>query len=97
MSEEPNLDSEYWQYHNIEKLEDALRCLYDTVIVDSGNAELRGMAITAIDRMIINLRGESAVEKIEAVPYSERLRVSEDPKLRNLEQELRNFFKKDEE
>ena len=97
MTEDPNLDSEHWRYHNVERLEDALRCLYETVIVDNGNAELRGMAITAIDRMIINMRGESTVAKIEAVPYSERLRASEDPKLRNLEKELRNFFKGDEE
>ena len=89
-------DAEKWKYHNLERLEDSLQCLYDTVISEEGNAELRGMAITAIDRIIINMRGASAVEKIESIPFSARLRVSEDASLRKLSDDMGKHFGSEE-
>lgn len=85
-------ESEDWTFHNIERLEEAIQCLYNTIIMDDRNAELRGQAIRAIDQMIVNLRGESAVSKIQAVPFSARLRESEYPALRNFGENLKNHF-----
>lgn len=80
---------EEWKFHNLEKLETALSCLYETIINDEKSAGLRGDAITAIDKIIIDLRGESAIQKIESVPFSARLTASKDHNLKKLAAAIR--------
>jgi len=66
---------------NIFKCQEAMGLLYQTFIEDDGNAELRGMAITAIERMILNMGGEDTVKHFESIPFSKRMRDSGDPEL----------------
>jgi hypothetical protein len=62
------------QQHNINCLETAINFLYHTHITDPAVAEKRGAAIRDMDSMIQMLGGESVVQKIEAMPYSVRMR-----------------------
>jgi hypothetical protein len=62
------------QAENIQILEDAIELLYQTHITNKAVAEQRGIAITAMDKMVKMLDGDSPVQKIEMVPYSARLR-----------------------
>lgn len=60
---------------NIPKIEEAITLLYQTYIQDQNVATQRGIAITAMNEMVKLLGGEDVVKKIEAVPYSARLRA----------------------
>jgi hypothetical protein len=60
---------------NIPKIEEAITLLYQTYIQDQDVATQRGIAITAMNEMVKLLGGEDVVKKIEAVPYSARLRA----------------------
>lgn len=83
---------EEWKYHNTEQLEDALLSIYNTIIINEHDANLRGIAIRAIDEIIVNIRGESAVDKIQSAPLSARLRASEIPALRKFGDDLKGHF-----
>ena len=63
------------QSENIQTIQDAIELMYQTHITDAAVAEQRGIAIRAMDKMILLLGGDSAVQKVEAVPYSARLRA----------------------
>ena len=69
------------QQLNIMQCQEAMGLLYQTFIEDRGNAELRGMAITAIERMILNMGGEDTMKHFESIPFSKRMRESGDPEL----------------
>ena len=60
---------------NIPKIEEAITLLYQTYIEDQDVAKQRGIAITAMNEMVRLLGGDDVVTKIEAVPYSARLRA----------------------
>ena len=60
---------------NIPKIEEAITLLYQTYIQDQDVATQRGIAITAMNEMVKLLGGDDVVKKIEAVPYSARLRA----------------------
>ena len=60
---------------NIPKIEEAITLLYQTFIEDQDVATQRGIAITAMNEMVRLLDGDDVVKKIEAVPYSARLRT----------------------
>ena len=60
---------------NIPKIEEAITLLYQTYIEDQDVATQRGIAITAMNEMVKLLGGNDVVAKIEAVPYSARLRA----------------------
>ena len=60
---------------NIPKIEEAITLLYQTFIEDQDVAKQRGIAITAMNEMVRLLGGDDVVAKIEAVPYSARLRA----------------------
>ena len=60
---------------NIPKIEEAITLLYQTFIEDKDIAKQRGIAITAMNEMVKLLGGNDVVKKIEAVPYSARLRT----------------------
>jgi ATP-dependent DNA ligase len=62
------------QQHNIQCLETSINFLYHTHITDPAVAQKRGTAIQEMDAMIQMLGGESVIQKIEATPYSARLR-----------------------
>ena len=69
---------------NIPKIEEAITLLYQTHIEDQDVATQRGIAITAMNEMVKLLGGADVVAKIEAVPYSARVRsqhlFEDDPK-----------------
>lgn len=60
---------------NIPKIEEAITLLYQTFIEDKDVANQRGIAIRAMNEMVKLLGGDDVVAKIEAVPYSARLRA----------------------
>ena len=60
---------------NVPKIEEAITLLYQTYIEDQDVATQRGIAITAMNEMVKLLGGSDVVKKIEAVPYSARLRA----------------------
>lgn len=60
---------------NIPKIEEAITLLYQTYIEEQDVAKQRGIAITAMNEMVRLLGGDDVVAKIEAVPYSARLRA----------------------
>ena len=60
---------------NIPKIEEAITLLYQTYIEDQDVATQRGIAIRAMNEMVKLLGGDDVVAKIEAVPYSARLRA----------------------
>jgi hypothetical protein len=61
--------------NNIPKIEEAITLLYQTHIEDDEIANHRGIAIRAMNKMVELLGGEDVVEKIEAVPWSKRMRA----------------------
>jgi hypothetical protein len=77
---------------NIPKIEKAITLLYQTYIEDQDVATQRGIAITAMNKMVKLLGGLDVVKKIEAVPYSARLRAQhlfeDEPPLSKQEQPL---------
>ena len=60
---------------NIPKIEEAITLLYQTYIEDPDVATQRGIAITAMNKMVKLLGGDDVVAKVEAVPYSARVRA----------------------
>lgn len=60
---------------NIPKIEEAITLLYQTHIEDDEVANHRGIAIRAMNKMVELLGGEDVVAKIEAVPWSKRMRA----------------------
>lgn len=60
---------------NIPKIEEAITLLYQTHIEDDEIANQRGIAIRAMNKMVELLGGEDVVAKIEAVPWSKRMRA----------------------
>lgn len=75
---------------NIPKIEEAITLLYQTFIENQDVATQRGIAITAMNEMVKLLGGADVVKKIEAVPYSARLRAQhlfeDEPSLAKQEQ-----------
>ena len=61
--------------NNIPKIEEAITLLYQTHIEDDETANQRGIAIRAMNKMVELLGGEDVVAKIEAVPWSKRMRA----------------------
>ena len=81
--------AERFRVLNIQRCAEAMELLYQTYIIDAKIAEDRGHAIQAINRMILALGGEDTASKIEAVPYTARLRASSEPELVRLAQDLK--------
>ena len=75
---------------NIQRCAEAIDLLYKTYITDAQTASFRGTAIIAINEMIIRMGGEDIVSKIEAVPWSARMRASGEQDLIELEKNVRN-------
>ncbi len=92
MTEDEDFFKKDWSAHNVAVLEDAMEALYSTVVFESVNAELRGDAIQAIEQMILNYGGSSAVQKITAAPFSARLRASSHETLRRFGAQIRKIF-----
>lgn len=63
--------------NNIPKIEEAITLLYQTYIEDQDVATQRGIAIRAMNEMVKMLGGDDVVAKIEAVPYSARVRAQQ--------------------
>ena len=82
--------AERMRFINIQRCAEAMDMLYKTYVIDAAIAEDRGEAIQAINRMIVAFGGESTIEKIEAAPWSARMRESGEQDLINLEKEVRN-------
>lgn len=70
---------------NQQRCAEAMNLLYQTYITDQSIADERGRAIQAINKMILLLGGEDVVQKIEAVPWSARMRNSGEQDLIDLE------------
>ena len=88
---EAELNPERWRVLNIQRCADAMDVLYKTYIVDQAVvATARGEAIQAINRMILGLGGEDMISKIEAVPWSARMRESGEPELVKLAEDVKN-------
>ena len=81
--------SEKMRVLNIQRCAEAMQLLYQTYIIDAQAASFRGTAITAINELIIRLGGEDTASKIEAVPWSARLRASGEQDLIDLERSVR--------
>lgn len=93
-SEAPGpLSAERWRVLNIQRCAEAMDSLYKTYIVDQPIANARGEAIRAINRMIHGLGGEDTITKIEAVPYTARLRESGEPELVQLAKDIKDAMK----
>jgi hypothetical protein len=88
--EDRRLTEAHWRFLNIQRCEDAMRLLYETFIPDQSVATLRGEAIQAINRLILGLGGEDTIAKIEAVPYTARLRESGEPELVQLAKDIKD-------
>ena len=87
---EAELNPERWRVLNIQRCADAMDVLYKTYIVDQAVvATARGEAIQAINRMILELGGEDMIAKIEAVPWSARMRESGEPELVKLAEDVK--------
>lgn len=74
---------------NIQRCAEAMDLLYTTYIIDAQAASFRGNAITAINELIIRLGGDDTASKIEAVPWSARMRKSGEQDLVDLEMSVR--------
>lgn len=75
---------------NLQRCAEAMQLLYQTYIITEEVAMARGEAIQAINRMIIGLGGEDTISKIEAVPWSARMRESGEPELVKLAADVKN-------
>ena len=84
-----DLDPERWRVLNIQRCAEAMDLLYKTYIIDDGIAAARGEAIQALNRMILGLGGEDMISKIEAVPWSARMRESGEPELVKLAEDVK--------
>lgn len=82
------VEAERFRILNIQRCAEAMQLLYQTYIIDSAIAEYRGQAIQAINRMILGLGGEDTISKIEAVPWSARMRESGEPELVKLADDI---------
>ncbi len=74
---------------NIQRCAEAMQLLYQTYIIDAQAASFRGTAITAINELILRLGGEDTAQKIEAAPWSARMRASGEQDLIDLEKSVR--------
>ena len=81
--------AERFRVLNQQRCAEAMQLLYQTYIIDPKVAEDRGLAIQAINRMILGLGGDDTISKIEAVPYTVRLRESGEPELVQLAKDLK--------
>ena len=86
-------NAERFRVLNQQRCAEAMQLLYQTYIIDAKIAEDRGHAIQAINRMILALGGEDTISKIEAVPYTARLRESGEPELMQLAKDLKESMK----
>ena len=82
------------RFINIQRCAEAMDMLYKTYVIDSAIAQDRGLAIQAINRMIIAFGGEDTISKIEAAPWSARMRDSGEQDLINLEKDMRKEIDK---
>lgn len=93
---------------NLLKAREAIGLLYQTYITDPAQAAYRGMAITIIDRLILDIQEQndpenivSAIDSFESIPWSKRMRDSGDPELvgvaKNTAIQLFDNLPKDEE
>lgn len=82
--------AERFRILNQQRCAEAMQLLYQTYITDTTIGEDRGLAIQAINRMILALGGEDTAAKIEAVPYTARLRASGEPELVQLAKDLKD-------
>ena len=87
------LSPKRWSILNIQRCAEAMQQLYYTYITDDGVAKDRGEAIQAINRMIVALGGADTISKIEAVPYTARLRESGEPELVQLAKDIKDAMK----
>lgn len=88
--------AERFRILNQQRCAEAMQLLYQTYIIDTTIAEDRGLAIQAINRMILALGGEDTAAKIEAVPYTARLRESGEPELVQLAKDLKEAIQQTE-
>ena len=89
-----SLSADRWRVLNLQRCAEAMDLLYKTYIVDQPPVAIaRGEAIQAIQRMIDNLGGDNMVAKIEAVPWTARLRESGEPELVQLAKDIKDVFK----
>ena len=77
---------------NQQRCAEAMDLLYKTYIIEARIAEDRGIAIQAINRMIIALGGADTISKIEAVPWSARMRESGEPELVKLADDVKKHI-----
>jgi hypothetical protein len=79
MSEEnwPKQDDNGIRQTNIQVLLQAIDLLYQTHITNPDSAIQRGHAIQAISKMLVHLGHTNAIQDVESVPYSQRMRESE--------------------
>ena len=82
--------AERFRVLNIQRCAEAMQLLYQTYIIKNETAAARGEAIQAINRMILDLGGEDTITKIEAVPWSVRMRESGEPELVQLAKDIKN-------
>lgn len=82
--------AEHHRVLNLQRLAESMDLLYKTYIIDTAIAKDRGEAIQAINRMIMSLGGEDTAAKIEAVPWSRRMRMSGETDLVELEKYIRS-------
>ena len=87
------LSPDRWRVLNIQRCAEAVQLLYQTYIIEQPIATARGEAIQAINRMILALGGEDMISKIEAVPFTARLRESGEPELVQLAKDIKDAMK----
>ena len=80
--------AERFRVLNLQRCAEAMQLLYQTYVIDSAIAEDRGVAIQAINRMIVGFGGDDTISKIEAVPWSARMRESGEPELVKLADDI---------
>lgn len=73
--------AERFRILNLQRCAEAMQLLYQTYVIEQPIAEARGEAVRAINRMILGFGGEDTITKIEAVPWSARMRESGEPEL----------------
>ena len=81
--------SEKMRVLNIQRCAEAMQLLYQTYVIEQSIADDRGMALQALDRMILAFGGASVASKLEAVPWSARMRKSGEQDLIDLEKDVR--------
>lgn len=81
--------SEKMRVLNIQRCAEAMQLLYQTYIIEQPVADERGKAIQAINKMIVFLGGDDTISKIEAAPWSARMRESGEKDLIELEKSVK--------